>query len=796
MPKSTSSSSSRAFGLRVGVTVLVWTAIVAGMAIYAIFEKRFHTMEVAKAEARTHFNRNKAFRHWVASHGGVYVPTDQHTPPNPHLAHVKERDITTPSGIALTLMNPAYVARQVDEDFSAPDGTRIHITSLKPLRPENGPDAWERDALEALERGVSEVSETTQLAGRPHLRLMRPLITQQKCLKCHGRQGYQVGDIRGGIAVSIPITPLLARQRSEIGTLAASLGTLWLLGCGAIALVSHQISRRAGERKQAEAALRKLTAAVEQSPATVVITDTQGTIEYVNPRYTETTGYTAEEALGQNARTLKSSETPSEVYEELWKTICEGNVWRGELHNRKKNDELYWESASVSPIFDAEGEITHFLAVKEDITKRKKTEHEMRDYSAALISSNKALEEFINAAEAANQAKSEFLANMSHEIRTPMTAILGFSEVLLGNLDDEGNLEAAATIKRNGEYLLHLINDILDLSKIEAGKYEIESSGCSPVKLINDVMALMRVRADAKNLPLSVEYASPLPEVIHTDPTRLRQILINLIGNAVKFTEVGEIRLVISLSDAADERPCLRFDVIDTGVGIAAEQIPNLFDPFTQADSSTSRKFGGTGLGLAISKRLAEMLGGDIAVSSRPGRGSTFSLTIDTGPLDDIRLVDQDRVANHDSIEKTGAATAKDISLDGCQILLAEDGPDNQRLVSFVLTKAGAEVSLAENGQIAVEMVLEADREGCPFDLVLMDMQMPILDGYEATHQLRQSGCKIPIIALTANTMAGDREKCLAAGCDDFASKPIDRTQLFETIQRQLAVAAEQESVG
>jgi PAS domain S-box-containing protein len=422
-------------------------------------------------------------------------------------------------------------------------------------------------------------------------------------------------------------------------------------------------------------------------------------------------------------------------------------------------------------------------AVVRDITERKEAEQQIHDYATALKSNNLALEEFSQVVEAANRAKSEFLANMSHEIRTPMTAILGFSDVLLGSLKGEEDLSAANTIKRNGEHLLKLINDILDLSKIEAGKLEAERITCSPNKVVSDVASLMRVRADAKRLPLKIEYVGGIPETIVSDPTRLRQILINLVGNAIKFTETGCVRLVIRLVRGATAPHHLQFDVIDTGIGMTQEQASKLFQPFTQADASTARNFGGTGLGLTISKRLAEILGGDITISSSPGKGATFSLTIETGPLENVSILENIPRASAESGQRAKAPTVSAVKLD-YRILLAEDGLDNQRLISFVLKKAGAEVTLAENGLIAQDKALAARDAGDPFDVILMDMQMPVMDGYTATRKLRDSDYTGPIVALTASAMSGDAKKCREAGCDDYASKPIDRAKLFAIIAR------------
>jgi len=394
--------------------------------------------------------------------------------------------------------------------------------------------------------------------------------------------------------------------------------------------------------------------------------------------------------------------------------------------------------------------------------------------------------EMTHRAEAASIAKSEFLANMSHEIRTPLTAILGYTELMLDqDQSAQERTECVQIIHRNGEHLLAIINDILDLSKIEAGKMAVERIEFSPTHVVAEVASLMRERAVDKNLSFDVEYVGTIPQTIRSDPTRIRQILINLVGNSVKFTERGGVRLIVGMADdveAADPR--LRFEVVDTGIGMSEEQLDRLFKPFTQADSSTTRKFGGTGLGLTISRRLAEVLGGGITVQSTSGHGSSFAVTVETGPLTGVTMIEAacEGMAAPDANRKQ-----KDqVSTLDARILLAEDGPDNQRLISFLLGKAGAEVTVAENGRIAVDKALAAIRAGQPFDLILMDMQMPVLNGYDATAELRAKGYKGPIIALTAHAMASDREKCLKSGCDGFATKPINHGTLLETVSAHL----------
>ena len=375
-------------------------------------------------------------------------------------------------------------------------------------------------------------------------------------------------------------------------------------------------------------------------------------------------------------------------------------------------------------------------------------------------------------AEAATRAKSEFLANMSHEIRTPVAAMVGFADLMLDPGQTAADrVDGLQTIRRNAKHLLDVINEILDISKIEAGRMTVERIPTELPPLLSDVLSIMRPRALEKGLELNLRFADKVPKTVNTDPVRAKQILMNLVGNALKFTEKGRVEIQVSPVPAEGT---LKFDVIDSGIGITDEQIRKLFQPFTQADGSTTRKFGGTGLGLTISKHLAEMLGGDITVTSTVGLGSTFSAKIGGAGNEkgEYCRAEDALVVPHVGVDRIETRLS-------CKILLAEDGKDNQRFISAMLRKAGAEVAIAENGRIAVEMVRDQQ-----FDLILMDMQMPELDGYAATSRLRSQGHEGPIVALTAHAMADDRAKCIQAGCTDYLVKPIDRRKLIETVAR------------
>ena len=644
--------------------------------------------------------------------------------------------------------------------------------------------------------------------------------------------------------------------------------------------------------------LLKLSQAVEQSPATVLITDLKGNITYVNKKFEETSGYTRQEAIGNNPRMLKSGKQPQEVYARLWKNITEGREWRGELRNKTKDGELYWEFASISPIKDQKGNISYFLAIKENITERKIAEVELR----------KAIE----TAESANRAKSEFLANMSHEIRTPLNGIIGMTGLLMDTKLTSEQQEYLSLVVKSTDALLLLINDILDLSKIESGRFELDLRPFSLRETLAQALKTLAPLAEEKNLALTYEVEPAVEENLIGDPARFRQVVLNLAGNAVKFTRQGEVVCEAGLKQSAKEKVLLHFTISDTGVGIPPEKQREIFSPFTQADGSLTREFGGTGLGLSISSQLVEMMGGRIWVESEVGVGSKFHFTAEflverrtgekpvikdeflsgirallvddkqvrRGPVwrmlqgwgmdvlaaskaeqavaaletaakknDPIRvvLVDgnlpweggissfMDLLASKSKERELGAivfsaqATSRPGNKDaaygndmkiltkppsprelqdalysvlnlkpqsdemeneqesevelmtGLRVMVAEDNPVNQQVAERLLEKQGHEVVRAESGREAVERYASQG----PFDLILMDIQMPDLNGLEATGLIRiqeKEGARVYIAAMTAMAMKGDREKCLEAGMDGYISKPITPKELNKVL--------------
>jgi signal transduction histidine kinase/CheY-like chemotaxis protein len=402
--------------------------------------------------------------------------------------------------------------------------------------------------------------------------------------------------------------------------------------------------------------------------------------------------------------------------------------------------------------------------------------------TAELQASNHELQLAKAAADRANNIKSEFLANMSHEIRTPLTAIIGYSEFLLDeDISEFDRSNSIETVIRTGRHLLQVINDILDLSKIEADKLNIEYRELDVFQFLQDIESLADLQAKDKELSFHVNFQFPLPRLILSDSVRLKQILLNLINNAVKFTHDGGVQVKVYYSE---EEQKLFFDVIDTGIGLSPEQEAKLFGAFIQAEHSTTRKYGGTGLGLHLSKTLAKLLGGDISVTSIEEVGSIFTASVSVGDLNNLELVHQP--PDHNKFEANDQRITKLIKCMG-SVLLVDDSLDNQHLISLYLRRLGATVTSAENGMQAIEIALEQS-----FDLILMDMQMPVMGGEEATKFLRKKNYQGPIVALSANVLQADIDLCLEAGCDDFLNKPVDRNKFSETVIKYLVPAETQ----
>ncbi|MGJ3259194.1 MAG: ATP-binding protein [Rhodospirillales bacterium] len=497
--------------------------------------------------------------------------------------------------------------------------------------------------------------------------------------------------------------------------------------------------------------------------AIVSVTDIKGNITYANDKFCSISGYSREELIGANHRLLKSDEHSPQFYRELWRTIASGKVWNGEIKNRKKRGGHYWVTSTIVPFLNADGKPFQYVAIRTDITAEKKKELELARAH--------------DAAEAANTAKSEFLATMSHEIRTPMTGVIGFADLLLQEELDGKSKDLVHKIKSSTRSLLRIINDILDISKLDAGKVEFEYIDFHLPSLIGDVVDFFSndLYDDAAgSVRIETDIPDNLPCGINLDPTRLRQVLINLVGNARKFTEAGTITVKCRLTGESTNDPRLYFSIRDTGIGIRPEVLGTLFSEFKQGDASITRKFEGTGLGLAICKKLVTLMNGDIGAASEYGKGSTFWFSLPYTPA-------TTSVSPRDENDMPSAHFTARRPL---HILVVDDNAMNQQIVTAILKSFGHTYETADHGLEAIEM-----HEAGDFDLILMDVRMPVMCGPDATRMIRKMpGTKgaIPIIALTADAIEENRKGFYESGMDAVVIKPIDIGLLASTINMAL----------
>lgn len=737
--------------------------------------------EAAIEEARTHFERDQALRLWATSHGGVYVLVDEHTPPNPYL-HVPDKNVETTSGLSLTLINPAYMIRQINENYTELYGVVGHITSLNPLRPANKPDEWERNALLQFEAGAAEVLEFIETEDKYYLRLMHPMFVEEGCLKCHAIQGYEVGDLRGGVSIQLLMEPFIARRNAAFLHSFEMWLVLWIGGLVGIGLISYGLHQRLSEQDVNTDALRRSEARYRQvfetnkavkfifDPKTKMIVD-------VNEAACAYYGYSYDALTSMYVSEINM--LPSDAIESRLALVFNEEQLYFEFKHRLASGEIRDVEVYAGPIVGDDDNLLLY-AIVHDITQRKEAEatlHQLvEELEKRVGERTEALQLAMEKSEQANLAKGVFLANMSHELRTPLNAILAYAQLMQRDeVVFERQPESVLAIKQSGEHLLALINEVLELSRIEQLGISLSESMYDVYEEYETLRRMFSARLHEKSLTLAVEIEPDVPPQLRVDGRKLRQILINLIGNAIKFTHEGGIVLRMSVKDFAIDRPFqLHIEVEDSGVGIPAEEMDGLFMPFVQTSSGQNLQ-SGTGLGLSICYHYVDLMGGELTAVSTPNISTIFKFDVLVTAVDTPSP--PPAVAEYKIIGL--AANQPEIRL-----LIAEDNDASRAALIDLLEDIGFAIHGVANGEEAV-----AEWARWRPHLIWMDTRMPIMMGREAVKKIRSQagGENVVIIALTADALL-DIEGLKTDGYDDYLFKPFQLDDLLQKIGQYLPV--------
>jgi signal transduction histidine kinase len=739
-----------------------WTFLLAFLLCWNMRHMEKTTKALAASNAKMFWQKDMLYRAWNVLHGGVYVPVSEDTPPNPYL-DIEHRDVMI-AGREYTLMNPAYMFRQVAEMGKKITAIQGRITGLHPKGPKNKPNQWEEKALRSFDRGAEEYLDFFQADGKFFVHFMRPIKVEKACLPCHQERRDELGGVAGGISIIVPMENYFVQHEKNVHKLWVAFLAIWFAGIVIISIMDNVIQKTINKLKRSEQQNTAILDTMDKVGVGLHIIDQKYCIRYTNCTMEKWFGYAKDTLCYQSAY---KKEVPC--------SLCSLNQVTEQKSTVRYEFSCHGHTFDVisAPITMQDGTPAK-LEVRLDVTDRKRVKEEQRK-TAELLKAKEL-------AESATVAKSMFLANMSHEIRTPMNAIIGMSKLALETELNQEQHNLISKVYISSLSLLNIINDILDFSKIEAGNMQLEIVDFRLQEVLEHLEILIRIRAEEKGVMLSLEIADDIPDVLRGDPLRLGQVLINLGNNAVKFTSQGRVDIKVESVELREDKKkdednalLLQFSVIDTGIGMDDEQMSRLFQSFTQADNSITRKYGGSGLGLVISQRLVENMGGDISVESEPGKGSCFQFMLPFEPGDQEKTKTAEK--------KEGAQNdLEDISLlEGKKILLVEDNVFNRELATILLKRKKLIIVHAEHGRDALDFLSSEE-----VDCVLMDIQMPVMDGYTACREIRNQPKfrKLPIIAMTANVMESDVAKSLEAGMNDHIGKPLNEEEVFKTLMR------------